>query len=54
MAERTTTVSIYASDLERLKRQQRRVSDSLDKWLLMPDVIREMLDAVEAKAERGE
>jgi len=53
-SERTTTVAIYPADLERLKRHQRRISDSHDKWLTMPEIIRAMLNAAEAKAETGE
>jgi len=58
--DRTTTVGLFPDDLERLKQHQRRISfaksDQLKVkvWFTMPEVIRAMLDAAEAKAETGE
>jgi hypothetical protein len=48
---RRTTVSIYDSDLERLKSMQRRVSADRDEWVPVFDLIHEMLDAAERKGE---
>jgi hypothetical protein len=54
MADRMTTISIYASDLDRLKRHQRRVSNQHDQWFTMAEIIRAMINAAEAKTETGE
>lgn len=45
--ERQTTVAVYAADLERLKTKQRQVSSDRNTWVTMPDLIRELLTAVE-------
>ena len=58
--DKTTTVSLFPDDLERLKQHQRQISfaksDQLKVkvWFTMPEVIRAMLDAAEAKVETGE
>jgi hypothetical protein len=61
MTERaTTTVGLFADDLERLKTHQRRISfqksDELHIkiWLTMPEVIHALINAAEAKTETGE
>jgi hypothetical protein len=54
MTERVTTISIYASDLERLKSHQLRISEGKGKWLTMPEIVRGLINAAEAKAEAGE
>jgi hypothetical protein len=46
-----TSVSIYADDLSRLRSMQRRVSAAKDQWLTLPEVIRELLNAVEKQGE---
>lgn len=58
--ERMTTVNIYAADLEKLKRHQRRISFQKTEqlgtsvWLTMAEVVRGLINAAEAKAETGE
>jgi hypothetical protein len=54
MSEPKTSVQIFAGDLERLKRHQRRISDRADQWLTMPEIIRGLINAAEAKTETGE
>lgn len=49
--ERRTSVSIYVSDLERLKRKQRYVSNNRDEWVPMFDLIRDMINALESAGE---
>jgi hypothetical protein len=52
--ERKTTIQVYEGDLDRLKRHQRRISVDKDVWLTMPEIIRGLINAAEAKAETGE
>lgn len=54
MNEPTSTIAIYSADLERLKRHQRRISNDKDKWLTMPEIVRGLINAAEAKTETGE
>lgn len=60
MTEHQTTVGIYSSDLERLRQHQVRISFAKTEehktkvWLTMPEVIRALINAAEAKAEAGE
>lgn len=49
--ERRTTVAVYASDLERLKAKQRRLSADRDEWVPIFDLIREMINAAETAGE---
>ena len=49
-----TSVSIYASDLEKLHGKQIRMSADQGRRLTMPEVIRELVKAAEEKAETGE
>jgi hypothetical protein len=50
-SDQRTSVSIYADDLSRLRSMQRRVSAAKDQWLTLPEVIRELLNAVEKQGE---
>ena len=50
-SDQRTSVSIYAYDLSRLRSMQRRVSAAKDQWLTLPEVIRELLNAVEKQGE---
>ncbi len=52
--EKTTTVRIYAGDLDQLKRHQLRISDRHGRWLTMPEIVRVIMKAAETKAESGE
>lgn len=52
--EKSTTVRVYESDHRRLKRHLLRASDQAGRQLTMPEVVRRMIDAIEAKAEQGE
>jgi hypothetical protein len=54
VSESVTTINVYPSDLERLKRHQLRISERKGKWLPMPEIIRGLINAAEAKAETGE
>lgn len=49
--ERRTTAELYASDLERLKAKQRRISADRDTWVPMFEIIRELINAAEAPEE---
>lgn len=51
VGDRRTSVSIMAADLERLQAHQRRVSAARGVWVTMPDVIRELIDAMEKAGE---
>jgi hypothetical protein len=49
-----TSVMIYSADLEKLKTKQRQASAYEDKHVPMPEIIRALIEAAEAKAETGE
>lgn len=54
MSEPTSTVAVYTDDLARLKRHQLRISESKGTWLTMPEIVRGLINAAEAKTEAGE
>jgi hypothetical protein len=43
--DRQISLKIYESDHAWLKRRQRKVSDRADEWLLLPDVIHQLIQA---------
>jgi predicted dinucleotide-utilizing enzyme len=53
MAEygKNSTVAVYPADLERLKALQRRISAQRNIWVTMPEMIQEMISAVEAAGQ---
>ena len=54
MEERRTTVALYESDLDWLKKRQLSIASRNGKWLHMADVVRALLDAVRAQLEAEE
>lgn len=58
--EPVTSVNVYSSDLDRLREHQRRISFQKTEelgtsvWLSMAEIVRGILNAVEAKTETGD
>lgn len=46
-----TSVTIYASDLERLQSKQRKMAAELDRRVTLYEIIHELIDAVETAGE---
>lgn len=48
-----TTIRIYVKERDWLQRRQRRAGAERDKWPTMADVIRELIESVIEREERG-
>jgi hypothetical protein len=51
--QRVTTVNLYSDDLAWLKQYQLQVSGRAKKWLPMPDIIRELVQAADLGQQPG-
>jgi len=51
--EQRTSIAVYSSDLEWLKKHQLRISGDAGQWLTMPDVIRKLINDADLGMQDG-